>query len=142
METETELEESRFSETWALDDDGNEIAGSGFRRVYAERCDSEGLFGRCIGVKGHEGLHWHYSEYGSYCSWVGDDVKLGEFDVAASMTPCGHNDYVVPSEREHEVHSRHDRFEEISESESDRESLSDDELNALKRYKEHRDKNG
>lgn len=137
--TTTEIDDERFSETWAIDDEGNDVPGSGVRRVYAERCEDDGIHGRCIGVKGHEGLHWRYSEYGSYCSWVGDDVKLEDYDIASSMTPCGHPKYVPPTDREHEVHSRHDTFESISASSFDSEMSPEDRQKLAEELKRYRD---
>lgn len=77
-------------ETWALDDEGNHIPGTGMRWVGPERCEEEWIFGgQCVGEKGHEGPCWFYGETGSYNHW-GDSEKL------SGIIPPDHDEYPNP----------------------------------------------
>ena len=81
-------------ETWALDDDFNEIPGTGMRWEGPERCEEEYVFGgQCIREWGHEGRCVCYDQYGSYCYWNGDEEFCGS-------VPAGHKDYVHPTDVE------------------------------------------
>lgn len=86
------------AETWAIDEDGTEIPGTGMRVVNAPQCPSHDMFGgRCIGVNGHGGSHWSYDSFGRYCQWW--DGPLNPHDVASSQTPDDHDSYVRPKDR-------------------------------------------
>lgn len=78
------------TETWALDDKGNKVPGTGLVWVGPERCEEKFfLGGRCVGPKDHPGHCWCYSETGCYNHWNGVD----EYD---GIIPPDHKDYPNP----------------------------------------------
>ena len=82
-----------MSETWALDDNGDPIPGTGMRWEGPERCGEEVFMaGQCIGPEGHEGKHFCYNDTGCYC-WDDPDKTDG---IAAGQTPAGHEDWPHP----------------------------------------------
>lgn len=101
-------------ETWALDENGNDVPGTGRRYLPADRCKSERLGLRCVGVDGHDGRHWRYDELGWY-SWWRNDATDEPDEIAGGRTPPGHARYVHPSDRFAETHVAHGRCEAIKE---------------------------
>lgn len=97
--------EMREGESWAIDEEGRRIPGTGMRLEKAERCPSEFVYIRqCIGAKGHSGSHWCYSETGMYEQWWDETSEPAPENVAASSTPDGNENYVRPSERHDETY--------------------------------------
>lgn len=100
------------SETWAIDDDGEQIPGTGMKWVGPERCEEEFIFGgQCVREWGHEGTCWCYGESGSYHHWNGDD---GEF---AGMIPPGHDNYPNPVDMQDQTYNGLGGWEPIEEDE-------------------------
>ncbi len=65
------------------------------RREWKPQCSEKVFFyGRCQGVKGHQGVHWCYSPSGSF-QWSDNDDDP-KHDGAAGSTPPGHKSYVAP----------------------------------------------
>ena len=79
------------TETWAIDDDGEQIPGTGSRWVGPERCEQEHFMGgQCIHEWGHEGECHCYSDYGSLGHWNGGK------GVLPGSIPPGHGEYTDP----------------------------------------------
>lgn len=73
--------------------------GRWLRRVWMPQCTARVfIYGRCQGVKGHEGLHWRYSPSGDF-DWANNKSDPGsnpDGEGVAGSTPPGHDDYVHP----------------------------------------------
>ena len=95
-------------ETWAIDDEGNQIPGTGLRWVGPERCEEEWLFGgTCIREVGHDGPCFCYDDYGSYCHWNHKDDEL------SGSTPSGHEHHKSPGDTRHLTDIGQGKWEEI-----------------------------
>lgn len=98
------------AETWALDEDDNEVPGTRMRCIGADRCKAEWLGGdRCVGVAGHSGKHWRYNGLGWYRWWRNDDTEEQD-GIAGGITPPSHARYVHPIDRAEETHIAHSRW--------------------------------
>src|SRR5260370_28163341 len=65
------------------------------RREWKPQCSEKVFFyGRCQGVKGHQGVHWCYSPSRSF-QWSDNDDDPNH-DGAAGSTPPGDKSYVAP----------------------------------------------
>lgn len=74
--------------------DGN---GKWWKRVSAIRCTEEVfMHGQCQGVDGHDGLHWCYSECGSFC-WDDNEYDPKEGGCSGT-TPPDHEKYQSPQD--------------------------------------------
>lgn len=82
--------------------------GEGYwiRREWAPQCEEKVfLTGRCQGVKGHEGVHWHYKPNGSF-AWS-DNEDDPQHEGCSGTVPPGHADYSSPVEMQHEYWLSH-----------------------------------
>jgi len=80
-------------ETWAIDDNGDQIPGTGSYWEGPERCEEEWLFGdTCIREVGHDGPCFCYDDHGSYCHWNHKDGEL------SGSIPAGHDEYPRPED--------------------------------------------
>ncbi len=107
-------------ETWAIDDQGNPVPGTGRRLAGAKRCKSEWQPStRCVGVEGHE-HEWHfcYDATGWLRRWR--DHCENSMDIAASLTPPGHENYRFPYEMEPETYLAHTQWVPIEDGEVER----------------------
>ncbi len=90
-EDEEEDDDWGRSETWAIDDEGEQIPGTGSYWEGPEQCEEEWIFdGQCQAEVGHDGPCWCYSGSGSLNQWNHKDDEL------TSMTPPGHENYIDP----------------------------------------------
>jgi len=112
-----EGEASDTSETWAIDENGNEIPGTGYKIISAKRCPEHNVLSphQCVGVEGHSGDHWCYDALGSYCWWI-NRIEIPEVkptDAVSGKTPYGHTSYVFPADREKDTYLAHTKYEKI-----------------------------
>lgn len=87
--------------------------GRWFRREWVEQCDEKIFLGdRCQGVKGHKGVHWHYSLDGGM-AWDDNDDDPQE-DGCSGTTPPDHETYISPVDMQDKHYMSHFTDSEVT----------------------------
>lgn len=80
--------------------------GRWLRREWKRQCSAKVFFyGRCQGVKGHEGVHWRYSPSGDF-QWDDND-RDPKHDGCCGSAPAGHKSYVSPAKMRNKYYMSH-----------------------------------
>lgn len=80
-----------------------------YRTEYPLQCQETLTFGgRCQGVKGHEGFHWHYQPDGS--------LERTHDDGGESTTPPDHKKYIHPKKMQPLLHRSNHVTAEVTDS--------------------------